>query len=286
MNLKQAILETLAYSDVFDHPLTLGELHKFLVASAPQDEIEKCAAGMDTVACKDGYYFLAHRTEILDIRQTREVHSQKAFKRAVFYGRILGRLPFIRMAALTGSLAMLNLSKNSDMDYLIVARHGRVWTARAFALLLDRIARLFGDVICPNVIVSERTLEWNTRNIYAAREFAQMIPISGMDVYRRLIEVNAWVTDFLPNAFPSVDRFETGSNPNRRNLFEFFFNGKLGDRFEQWEMNRKIARFKKQQGYGAETNFSADICQGNFDHHGLWALKALEDRLIGLQVEK
>ena len=51
-------------------------------------------------------------------------------------------------------------------------------------------------------------------------------------------------------------------------------------------MNRKIARFKKQQGYGAETNFSADICQGNFDHHGLWALKALEDRLIGLQVEK
>ena len=51
-----------------------------------------------------------------------------------------------------------------------------------------------------------------------------------------------------------------------------------------WEMSRKIARFKKQKGYGAETNFSTDVCQGNFDHHGSWALKAYEERLKALSL--
>ncbi len=180
--LERAILETLAYSDVFDYPLTLDELHRFLTFPATVTEIQECMLGMKNIAFANGYYFLAGRSEIVDIRKQREENSRKAFRRAMFYGRILGRLPFIRMVALTGSLAMLNLSKNRDMDYMLVAKPGRVWTARAFALLLARVTRLFGDVICPNVIVSENALEWNERNLYTAREFAQMIPING-EVY-------------------------------------------------------------------------------------------------------
>lgn len=280
--LEHAILATLAYSDIFDHPLTLDELHRYLIVFASRDQISECAISMIESACKDGYYFLGDRPEIVDIRKRREANSRKAFDRAMFYGRILGRLPFIRMVALTGSLAMLNLSKNRDMDYMLVTRPGRVWTARAFALLLGRLARLFGDVICPNVIVSENALEWNANNLYAAREFAQMIPISGLDVFNRLRLANLWVKDILPNfdldsgSELSKEKMQPSAS---QKLIEFLLVGKLGDIFEAWEMNRKIARFKKQKGYGLETNFTADICQGNFDHHGSWAMMAYEERL-------
>lgn len=283
-SLECAILETLAYSDIFEHPLTIDELHRFLTISAEKLDVRECVEKMDGVVSKHEYYFLADRAEIVDIRNQRRENSHKAYRRALFYGRILGRLPFIRMAALTGSLAMLNLSKNRDMDYMLVAKPGRVWTARAFALLFGRLARLLGDVICPNVIVSENALEWNARNMYTAREFAQMVFVSGADVFCQLCEANVWVNDFLPNFVILSGAKDHDAENAKPSIFESLLNGKLGDFFESWEMSRKIARFKRQKGYGAETNFSTDVCQGNFDHHGSWALKAFEERLFSLSL--
>ena len=277
--LERAILETLAYSDVFDYPLTLDELHRFLTIHSTVAEIQECMIGMKNITFANGYYFLAGRSEIVDIRKQREENSHKAYRRAISYGRILGRLPFIRMVALTGSLVMLNLSKNRDMDYMLVAKPGRVWTARAFALLLARVTRLFGDVICPNVIISENALEWNERNLYTAREFAQMILVRGEGVFCELRIVNKWVKDVLPNHVILNEVKDDAESNAVQHVIEFFLNNKLGNLFESWEMNRKIARFQKQVGYGAETNFSADVCQGNFDHHGSWTLKAYKERL-------
>ena len=282
--LERAILETLAYSDVFDYPLTLDELHRFLTFPATVVEIQECMLGMKNIAFANGFYFLAGRSEIVDIRKQREENSRKAYRRAMFYGRILGRLPFIRMVALTGSLAMLNLSKNRDMDYMLIAKPGRVWIARAFALLLARVTRLFGDVICPNVIISENALEWNERNLYTAREFAQMILVRGEGVFCKLRIVNMWTEDVLPNHVILNEMKDDAESNAVQHVIEFFLNNKLGDLFESWEMDRKIARFQKQAGYGAETNFSADVCQGNFDHHGSWTVKAYEERLRTLSL--
>ncbi|MBI2331068.1 MAG: hypothetical protein HYU84_02650, partial [Chloroflexi bacterium] len=41
-SLERAILETLAYSDVFDYPLTLDELHRYLTYPAAKDELLNC----------------------------------------------------------------------------------------------------------------------------------------------------------------------------------------------------------------------------------------------------
>ncbi len=280
--LERAILETLAYSDVFDYPLTIHELHRFLTISATLKEVRECVIDMKQVSSAHGYYFLTGRSEIVDIRKQREHNSSKAYRRAIFYGRILGRLPFIRMVALTGSLAMLNLSKNSDMDYMLVAKPSRVWTARAFTLLLARVTHLLGDVICPNVIISENALDWKERNLYSAREFAQMIIIRGEDVFCVLRVANNWIEDFLPNHVIVSEAKDLHAGNAIQLFLEFLLNSKFGNLFEFWEMNRKIARLQKQAGYGIETNFSEDVCQGNFDHHGLWTLQAYEERLKNL----
>ena len=47
-------------------------------------------------------------------------------------------------------------------------------------------------------------------------------------------------------------------------------------------MTRKIARFTNQEGFGLETTFTADICQGNFDHHGSWTMQKYHERLFAL----
>jgi len=284
MNLTTAILKTLSYSDVFDHPLTLEEMHRYLVLAACREEIAACAAGLDLIQNSNGYYHLAGRSAIVAIRKQREAFSQPAYERAQWYGRILGRLPFVRMVALTGSLAMRNCDQNGDYDYMLVAKRGRVWTARIFALLLNRIAHIFGETLCPNLIVAETMLEWKQHNLYYAREIVQMIPISGQGIFTDLRVANQWIQEYLPN---SGHAQETRKNEKRsvlQGICEFLLNGRLGDWLETWEMERKIRRFSHQNGFGIETNFNAEICQGNFDHHGMWTLQRYEERLRKLKL--
>jgi hypothetical protein len=281
--LEHAILETLAYSDVFDYPLSLDELYRYLSIRVEIGQLTQVLNSLDgLLGVKDEFYFLTGREKTVQIRKQRNMRSQKLMKHALKYGRVLGTLPFIRMVALTGSLAVMNSYKDADIDYMLVTTPNRVWTARAFALLLNRLTRLFGHTLCPNLIVSENALAWSTHDLYSAHELCQMIPITGVDVYRKLLDVNQWTQDFLPNAF-----LESGSLlPQMRrlavalqSLLELPLLGKLGDRVERWEMNRKIARFSKQAGFGEETVFNVEVCQGNFDHHKKWTQKAFDEKL-------
>ena len=296
-DLERAILEALAYSDIFEYPLRLDELQRYLPMAA---DLEQLSSALNRLGGKTGkqddFYFLIGREDIVDIRRQREARSRVLLPHAMQYGRILGSLPFIRMVALTGSLAVMNVSKAADFDYMLVTKKGRVWTARAFALLLNRIAKLFGHTLCPNLIVSEQALEWSLHDLYSARELCQMIPIAGVDIYRDVMKVNAWAQGFLPNAFnTNVANLANDAKSKKKNsrnspfrvirvkkiqsLLESFLRSKLGDKFEAWEMNRKITRFSKQAGFGEETVFNAEVCQGNFHHHRKWTREVFEEKI-------
>ncbi len=285
ISIERAVLETLAYSDIFDFPLRIEELHHFLSLTVDLSDLQNTLNNHnDRIGKCEGFYFLAGRESLISLRQQREILSLPAFRLAVRIGRILGVLPFIRMVGLTGSLAHLNCDTNADIDYLIVAAHGRVWMARAFVLIIGRLTALFGITLCPNLIVSDHALEWQPRDIYSARELCQLIPITGMDVYLHLRQLNSWTNNFLPNASNAPDLSSKGSS-NRsliQILGEFLLCGLFGDRLEAWEMNRKIKRFMNQPGFGVETRFDKDICQGNFNHHGLQTKEAYQQRLAKL----
>ena len=284
--LSEAILHTVAYSDIFDYPLTALEVHQYLTGVRASFEEVAQALEEGPVTRTGDYFTLPGREELVSIRVEREALSHQLFPRAIRYGRVLGALPYIRMVALTGSLAVLNISESADFDYMLVAARGRVWTARAFALAFNRLTRLRGHTICPNLIISETALAWPLHDLYSARELYQMIPVTGLDVYNRFLNANHWAKEFLPNAFLESNSllFENQQElaPALQSLMEFPLHGKLGDRFEKWEMDRKIARFQKQAGYGDETVFTAEICQGNFHHHRSSTREEFEHKLSAL----
>ncbi len=181
--LEQAIVETLAYSDVFDFPLRAEEIHRYLPLQVTLADVQATLdRGMPAVESKRGYYFLSGRGGLVSIRLMREAISRPAFKQAMRIGRIHGGLPFIRMVALTGSLAMLNSEEAADLDYMLVAAPGHIWTARGFALLFGRLTARRGLTLCPNLIVSERALQWEQHDLYSAREIGQMVPLAGLGV--------------------------------------------------------------------------------------------------------
>lgn len=289
--IEAAILRTVLYADIFNFPMTVEEIHHFLIHDEPvslaqiHQVLASSALLREILEQHEPYIFYAGRGEIVRVRQAREAASQKLWPQAVRCGQWLARLPFVRMVALTGALAMHNAADDDDdLDYLVITAPGRVWLARGFAVLLVRLARARGVTICPNYVLAETALSQEQRNIFMAHEVAQMVPMFGHDLYQRLRSENAWVSQYLPNARGAFYD-EAEWSPHRgwawlKRAGEFVLSGRLGRRLERWEHQRKLRRFaaEMQKPHSAAQLDETQV-KGHFDDHGHPVLRQYYERL-------
>lgn len=289
--LEVAILRTLLYADVFKFPMTVREIHHFLIHDQPVSlsEVEHTLATSSSLgAClyrHNGYVAIAGRDDLIAVRDARERIARQLWPRAVRYGRWLAWLPFVRMVALTGALAVRNApAEDDDFDYLIVAAPDRVWTARAFTVLLVRLVRLFGTEICPNYVVAEGALTQERQNVFIAHEIAQIVPLYRAQVFDQVRDVNRWMDRYLPNARQpfydeSTERIGLLGRIVKRTL-ETLLGGWLGDKLEQWEYHRKLRRFAPAiQMDGSAAQLDAQRVKGHFEDHGQHVLAQFQERL-------
>jgi len=311
--LNQAILHTVVYADIFDYPLRVDEIQRYLTGIPASVEMVSDLLQNGGLAPRflnriGAYYFLPGREQIVSTRQRRQQIASRLWPQALRYGRMITRLPFVRMLAVTGSLTMNNVEADADLDYLIVAKTGRLWLCRAFVLALGRLSVLEGirlplrrhaagmahgrhDVarLCPNYLISERSLEFPDQTLYTAHELAQMVPLAGLDIYDRIRALNPWVKRFLPNAdgAPSLTVQAAGNPPPSRiqSVLEAVLLTAPGNWIETWEMGRKIRRLRRENENNPEAGFSADLCKGHFNRHGQKTEQFLRERLKGFSLE-
>ncbi|NOX63578.1 MAG: hypothetical protein GXP42_16770 [Chloroflexi bacterium] len=297
--LESAILQTVVYADVFDYPLTESEIHRYLVGKpATLAEVRAALAQSprlrERLVRRGRYILLAGREGIVAIREHREQVAQRLWPQALHYAALMEALPFVRMVAVTGSLAVNNVDEDGDIDYLIVTSPGRLWLCRAMVVGLVKMAERRGVVLCPNFFLSERALTVEPHNLFTARELAQMRPLFGMDVYTRMRRVNDWLFDFLPNAVgppPMMNgRFRLNGRFRAwrplRGAAERVLGTRLGAKAEQWEMTRKIDKFRHQFPHQDEAAFSPDWCKGHFDGHAHRILDVYARRIDGVEEKR
>ena len=196
-------------------------------------------------------------------------------------------LPFVRMVAVTGALAMDNVEAGDDFDFLIVTEPGRLWLCRAIIIaLVVKPAASRGDVVCPNYLLSERALLFVERNLFTAHELTQMVPIAGLETYRHMRQVNGWVTRFLPNAgiLPLRASIDPSFQRPIRTLAETVLRTPLGAGLEQWEMRRKVRKLSHRAEDQAGLAFSADQCKGHLNNNAQKILESFEARLHGSEI--
>lgn len=142
----------------------------------------------------------------------REKYSQKKLVIAKEAAKLISKIPSVLFVGITGSLAMMNAGKNSDIDLMIVTKKNTLWTTR---LLVYCILHTTGymlrrpkiedekDALCLNMWLDETGLVWQKkeRNIYTAHEIAQIIPLANKEnVYERFLYLNKWILEFWPNS--------------------------------------------------------------------------------------
>lgn len=213
-----SILKTVCYADVFDYPLTEGEVYRWITTPVilHQAEVEtknlirqiKQANGV--IYHKNRIMFLKGRGNLLNIRLKREEISVKKLSTAKRIASVIKYIPTIKLVGVSGSVAMENAAQEDDIDLFIITQAKTIWLSRLLATLF---VELFGrrrrpgdlavaDKICLNMFVDEGYLSIPTKkqNIYLAHEVCQLKVLYDRDgTYQKFLIANKWVREFLPN---------------------------------------------------------------------------------------
>ena len=289
VGIERAVVETVAYADVFDFPLTGAEIHRYLVAQAatrPMVDVALTASGVRSyLSHHNGLVTLRGRESNIPNRRRRRAIAEQQWPQARRYGKLIAGLPFVRLVAVSGTLAVDNVDADADIDYFVVTEPGRLWLCRAFVIALVRWAARRQVTICPNYFLSERALALDDRSQFVAHEITQMVPLAGQATYARFRHANAWTARYLPNANgpPRPVEFADGQSTWGRAV-ERLARSSVAGSLERWEMARKVRRFDRRAAGDREASFGPERCKGHFGSYGArvssaWAVRL---RAMGL----
>src|SRR5438132_6087142 len=125
--LRRAILLALIYADIFETPLARSELHRYLIGRAASAAAVASALDKDPVLRSEvrhtgDWVYLAGRDHLVEVRRARNAASARLWQQAERYGAVVERLPFVRMVAITGALAVNHARAGDDIDLVILAQ--------------------------------------------------------------------------------------------------------------------------------------------------------------------
>lgn len=265
ISLSKNILSTLIYYDILDYPMTAFEVWKYLGTIDGQvGEIETVKLGEIIKALESkeleksieqlqGFYFLHGRSDLVEKRLEKNKLSEQKFKiikKVVFWLRFL---PYVRMVAVTGTVAMKNASKNSDLDLLIVLKRGRLFFGRTIVTALvhflgaRRHGKKIADRICLNCFLTDESLTSRLQDQFSSSEYFFIVPLLGQKTFATFQRENDWIKKFRLNFCPEEAvnlkmLCDAGKAKKVRNGLEKIFDlpifNSLESRLEKWQTDR------------------------------------------------
>ena len=234
--LEKAILEVLCYFGVFSFPVSLYKIAAYLPLVDASVSIRDIDSALNRLV-QHGYvirhrthYYLATVKPVL--LEKRSQQSVTALDIANYAASYIKKIPWIRLIAVTGSVAAYNKTEKDDIDIFIITQKNRLWISRFFVFLilnslnLYRTEKASQNKLCTNLFVDESNAVWQDKSQYVAHEVASMLPLyNKKDAYFTFLSANFWIQQFYPNfKFYSFSSKEKQTETNvLMNLWETFF---------------------------------------------------------------
>ncbi|MFH0907017.1 MAG: hypothetical protein ABIC36_01080 [bacterium] len=222
LDIEKSILSTLIYYDILDYPLTLLEIYKYLhkfnnslykykpCVLDIQAFLENSFFLKKAIDQKNGFYFIKSSydsknilNEIYKNRIKRQKSAHKKWKKVRRIINLFQIIPYIRMIGITGSLALGNSKKQSDLDFFIITAPNRIWISR---ILITGLAHIIGqrryglkiaDRVCLNSYITENSLKIEPENLYSSHEYTHLIPVLDDGVYSEFCKSNTWIGNYI-----------------------------------------------------------------------------------------
>lgn len=249
-----AALRTLLYYDVFSYPLKIEEIWKGLGKTSSTDTILALQSELDHLVQQGclhrfGQYYSMSKEESLVARRERgNERAEKSMKRAYRMGRFIGRFPFVRGVCLSGSISKGYLEADSDLDYFIITKPGRLWVARTFLIAFKKIFLLNSyKYFCVNYFIDTEHLTIEEKNLFTATEVMTLLPVYGEQLFHDFQGRNEWSKTFYPN-YPEQSTASThsGKSGPLKKVNEWLLSGALGTRLDRYFMKLTMKQWVKK----------------------------------------
>ena len=191
----------------------VGELVSLLPPGEAMDEagLHRWLAGHPEIArVEEGWAFGAQRERGNVLEREARSRRYENFARELLDGPLRSTLPWLRCVGITGSTAYGAPEDGDDLDFLVVARKGRLWLSvlRIYlSLWRARSSRRghFGHpTVCFNYARDESTIRWEfvtARDPLFAREALTVRILFGDAYYRELLGASSWMAGWIPRLY-------------------------------------------------------------------------------------
>lgn len=194
-SINQSILKTIIYFDCLDRAVTAVEVYRYLVrlnreGLRPCHFLDVCTAlAPEGLLCrahiaeKNGYYMLKGREQLYEERIERLKVADAHWKKMQRVAKWFALVPYVRLVMGSGSLGMQHMTSGSDLDVLVVMRHGRIWTGRFLLTILmhslgvRRYSTHIAGRVCLNHYITDASLHIPFHSLYNAMTYAHLVPI-------------------------------------------------------------------------------------------------------------
>ncbi|OHA46411.1 MAG: hypothetical protein A3A80_03575 [Candidatus Terrybacteria bacterium RIFCSPLOWO2_01_FULL_44_24] len=211
--LEKYILRTVVYYDVLDMAPTTYEIWRNLLNARNNEQIflGSIIVSLDDLATqkiieqKWGFNFLPGRENLCVERLDKLNLTDEKWKKARRAFSMLALVPYLRMVFASGSFALGNTERASDIDILVVLKRERIWTGRLIITILLHILGMrrhgtkISNRICLNHFITDASLQIPFRSLYNAHIYANLVPI--MTVHgaeaEGFFKANKWINDFV-----------------------------------------------------------------------------------------
>jgi hypothetical protein len=258
---QEDIIKTLLFLDIFDYPPTAMEIWRFLPAPAESGETIEKLSSQEGFQQKNGFYFLPGREELIEKRREFDYLAEKKFKIAKRAAWLLHFIPGIKMVAVCNNFYY---RPQSDIDFFIIIKQGRMWLSRALATAVLHLFRLrrygkkIADRICLSFYITEDN--FNLEKIalrsadaadiddpYLAYWLAFLKPIYGQGCYNEFWRANLWLKNYFPNILPIIAERTKVVEDNwlsgfKKKANSWWFDSFVGDYLEA--LTKKLQRKK------------------------------------------
>lgn len=256
---KNSVLRSLIYFDIFNYPLTANELVQF--SSVKLHDIQSITQALDDLTqhlliFKFGdYYSLKNDPSQIERRKNGNNTAAEILPKALKRSKFIYKFPFVRSVNISGSLSKNYFDESTDFDFFIITEKNRIWLCRLLLTLYKKIF-LFNSrkYFCINYYIDTTDLLIPDKNLFSATEIITLKNQTGEAVYKDFMESNTWVQEYFPNYFPDYLFMEEKKMPGLKKFLESLFSGKIGNYFDDLSfkittgfLKRKYRHLKKEE---------------------------------------
>lgn len=242
--LEQDVLRVVLYFDVFGHPVNSKEIYTNLPSRvSSRAAIEHALESLlskSFLRKKRGYYFLANASEgCVAERMEKQRRAVQRLSIAAIIGRFISWFPFVRAVMVSGELSKGVAGPASDIDFVVVAKDGRLWIARTLLIAFKKLFLLNNKkYFCLNHFITESNLVVEPRNFYTALELATLKPLVNRRLHAEYLKANGWISEYFPNRATVKTESQQRIQPLFRTFLEMLLPTRLADRVESSLMER------------------------------------------------